>query len=84
MTPAANLPQVPPVTDTGGIPLGCEYLCKFSQKFEMALLGYSGVWGKLIHEKNLKWKISWHCPFKGVLVYVTIDIDFWSDIFGKT
>jgi hypothetical protein len=21
--------------------------------------------GKLIHEKNLKSKISWHCPFKG-------------------
>ncbi len=26
---------------------------------------YSGVWGKLIHEKNQKQKISWHCPFKG-------------------
>ncbi len=24
---------------------------------------YSGVWGKLIHEKNQKQKISWHCPF---------------------
>ncbi len=22
----------------------------------------SGVWGKVIHEKNLKQKISWHCP----------------------
>ena len=30
----------------------------------MALMGYSGAWEKLIHEKNLKSKISWHCPFK--------------------
>ncbi len=27
---------------------------------------YLGPWGKLIHEKNQKQKISWHCPFKGV------------------
>ncbi len=25
---------------------------------------FSGPWGKLIHEKNLKQKISWHYPFK--------------------
>jgi hypothetical protein len=25
---------------------------------------YSGAWGELIHERNLKSKISWHCPFK--------------------
>ncbi len=25
---------------------------------------YSGAGGKLIHEKNRKQKISWHCPFK--------------------
>ncbi len=25
---------------------------------------YSGALGKLIHEKKLKLKISWHCPFK--------------------
>jgi hypothetical protein len=36
---------------------------EFSKKFEMALMGYSGALGKLIHEKNLKSKISWHCPF---------------------
>ncbi len=24
---------------------------------------YSGAWRKLIHEKNQKQKISWHCPF---------------------
>ena len=27
-------------------------------------MGYSGAWRKLIHEKNQKQKISWHCPFK--------------------
>jgi hypothetical protein len=27
-------------------------------KFETALMGYSGAWGKLIHEKSLKSKIS--------------------------
>ncbi len=25
---------------------------------------YSGAGGKLIHDKNQKQKISWHCPFK--------------------
>jgi hypothetical protein len=44
--------------------LSCEYLREFSKKFETALMVYSGAWGKLIHEKNQKQKISWHCPFK--------------------
>ncbi len=44
--------------------LSCEYLREFSKKFNIPLLGYSEAWGKLIHEKNLKLKISWHCPFK--------------------
>jgi hypothetical protein len=30
---------------------------------------YSGDWGKLIHGKNQKSKISWHCPFKGAQVW---------------
>jgi hypothetical protein len=44
--------------------LSCEYLPEFSKKFETALMVYLGAWGKLIHEKNQKQKISWHCPFK--------------------
>ncbi len=28
---------------------------------------YSGAGGKLIHQKNQKQKILWHCPFKGFL-----------------
>jgi hypothetical protein len=46
-----------------------EYLSEFSKKFETALLIYSRVWGKLIHEKNLKSKISWHCNFETCTVY---------------
>ncbi len=45
--------------------LSCEYLREFSKKFETVLMEYSGAGGKLIHEKNQKQKISWHCPFKG-------------------
>ncbi len=45
--------------------LSCEYLREFSKKFETASTVYTqGAWGKLIHEKNQKQKISWHCPFK--------------------
>ncbi len=44
--------------------LTCEYLREFSTKFETVLMGYSGAGGKLIHKKNQKQKISWHCPFK--------------------
>jgi hypothetical protein len=42
----------------------CEYLREFLKKFEMILMSLSGAWAKVIHEKNLKQKISWHCPFK--------------------
>ncbi len=44
----------------------CKYLREFLKKFEMSLLLFTGAWGKnsWIHEKNLKQKISWHCPFK--------------------
>jgi hypothetical protein len=35
---------------------------------------YSGAWGKLIHEKNQKSKISWHCPFKLSLAWTKLYI----------
>jgi hypothetical protein len=38
--------------------LNCEYLREFSKKFETAKMVYSGAWGKLIHGKNQKSKIS--------------------------
>jgi hypothetical protein len=44
--------------------LSCEYLREFPKKFETVWMEYSGAGGKLIHEKNQKQKISWHCPFK--------------------
>ncbi len=45
---------------------------KFLNKFETALMRYSGAWGKLIHEKNLKSKILWHCPFKLPFAWTTL------------
>ncbi len=53
--------KLPPVSTTQT--LSCEYLREFSKKFEMVLMEYTGPGGKLIHEKNQKQKISWHCPF---------------------
>jgi hypothetical protein len=44
--------------------LSCEYLRKFSKNFDSTQMGFLGAWRKLIHENNLKSKISWHCPFK--------------------
>jgi hypothetical protein len=38
--------------------LTCEYLRKFLKKFRMILMLLSWAWGKVIHEKNLKQKIS--------------------------
>jgi hypothetical protein len=38
----------------------------FQKKFETALMGYSGAGGKMIHEKKLKSKILWHCPFQPI------------------
>jgi hypothetical protein len=65
LTPAANFPLVSTtqgelvakfaagVIDTGG-----KFLREFSKKFEMILMLLSGAWGKVIHKKNLKQKIS--------------------------
>jgi hypothetical protein len=46
------------LVDTGGnfASLTCEYLREFSKKFEMTQMLFSGAWGKVIHEKNLKQK----------------------------
>jgi hypothetical protein len=40
------------VVDTCGT-LTCEYLRECSKKLEMTLTLFSGVWGKMIHQKNL-------------------------------
>jgi hypothetical protein len=44
--------------------LSCEYLHKFTQKLETGQEVYSGAWGKLIHEKNLKLKSCGTVPLK--------------------
>jgi hypothetical protein len=52
------------VIKTSGAPYEpCEYFCEMLKKFEMTLMLFSGAWGKMIHEKNLKQKILQHCPF---------------------
>jgi hypothetical protein len=45
---------------------------KVLEKFETALMGYSGAGGKLTQEKNLKSKISWRCPFKMKFLYAPV------------
>ncbi len=46
------------VVDTGGQSLAANISANFRKKFETALMVYSRAWGKLIHEKNQKQKIS--------------------------
>ena len=69
LTPVANLPPVSTTQGelvakfaTGVIATGGKSpvanLREFSKKFEMILMLLSGAWGKVIHEKNLKQKIS--------------------------
>ncbi len=46
---------------------------------------YSHAWGKLIHEKNQKSKISWHCPFKGyACLYLKNWVNRFSNIYCKS
>jgi hypothetical protein len=59
LIPAAKLPPVSLIVDTGGkFATGVVDTREFSKKFENALMIYSGAWGQLIHEKNQKQKIS--------------------------
>ncbi len=46
------------VTGTGGKHGALNTSANLKKKFETALMVYSGVWGKWIHEKNQKSKIS--------------------------
>ena len=57
------------VVDTGGKPWAANISTNFRKKFETTLMVYSRAWGKLIHEKNQKSKISWHCPFNTMMSY---------------
>ncbi len=53
-------------------------------------MGHSGAGGILIHKKNQKQKISWHCPFKHslgiyliffVLLYISRYVNCFTDSF---
>jgi hypothetical protein len=65
LTTVANLPPVSTIpaelvakfAPVSWRTLTCEYLHEFSKKFETTLMLFSGAWGKMIHEKNLKQKI---------------------------
>ncbi len=50
--------HLPPVSTTPVVHLELRISPRISEKFETALMVYSGAWGKLIHEKNQKQKIS--------------------------
>ncbi len=52
------------VNHTSSQPWAANIFANFQKKFDSALMVYSVAWGKLIHEKNQKQKILWHCPFK--------------------
>ncbi len=59
LTPAANLP---PVSLTPVVHLDLRISPRTSKKFEMNLMLFSGAWGKVIHEKNLKQKSRDNVP----------------------
>ncbi len=64
VTPVATLPAG--VVDTSGAPWLANISVNFRKKFELSLMLFSRSWGKMIHEKNIKHKILWHCPFKSL------------------
>jgi hypothetical protein len=61
-----NIGLLTPYSELEGKKLSICYLYYPTKKFETVLMGYSGALGKLIHEKNQKSKISWHCLFNPI------------------
>jgi hypothetical protein len=55
LTPVANLSTV---TLVPAVQIALRISYEFSKKFKMTLMFFSGAWGKMIHEQNLKQKIS--------------------------
>jgi hypothetical protein len=56
-------PFIAGVVETGDQPLFSN-IFRYFRKILYGLNGYSGAWGKLIHEKSLKSKILCQTPFK--------------------
>ncbi len=59
-----------PAVDTSGSPW-LQISQQIFEKFETTLKFFSGAWGKVIHDKNLKQK-PWHCPFKLLVVVLML------------
>jgi hypothetical protein len=55
--------HLPLVSTTLVVHLELQISLRIFEKFETTLMVCLGAWGKLIHEKTLSSKISWHCPF---------------------
>jgi len=70
--------------DTGRAPWLANIPANFLKKFEMTLMLFSGAWGKMIPEKNLKQKISWHCPFKPLAGIIYQDWQPFLEAIGKS
>jgi hypothetical protein len=68
-----------PVSLTPVINILREYLLEFSKTFETAPMEYLGARGTMIHEKNLKSKISCQTTFK--LLKITVNVSFQKDPF---
>ncbi len=58
--------HLPPVSLTPLANLELRISPRIFKKIRNGLNGVLWGWGKLIHEKNQKQKISWHCPFKRI------------------
>ncbi len=56
--------QLPLVSTTPVVPLELRISQQILTKFEMALMVYSGAWGKLIHEKTRSQKSSDTVPLR--------------------
>jgi hypothetical protein len=63
-----------------GAPWFANISANFSKNIEITLTLFSGAWGKMIHEKNLKQKISWHCPFQLILSVDVLSIIFCNEV----
>ncbi len=66
--------HLPPVSLTPVVNLELRIYQRIFEKIRNGLMVYSVAWGKLIHEKNQKSKISWHCPFKQSLCLLALPL----------
>ncbi len=71
--------DLPQVSTTLTVNLELRISPRIFEKNQNALMGYSGAWRKLIYEKKLKSKISWHCFFRLPQVHFHFTCDNKSD-----